>query len=269
MNRSVISWIVYDVANTVFNLGVVGLFLPIWISQSSDATDADLGFPIAISMGIVLIASPFLGALTDQLKGRVRTFTLLNIIAVSATFLIGIGESLQLGIAFFSLAFICVYLAELLYNAMLSEASTSRNRGRVGGIAAGVGNVGSLVIIIFALQHDGISNFVFQVVSVIFLFSALPIFLFFDEQRGNPIHSNRLVLNSAWYQIKRTWVYFKQYPKVPRFFMARYFYMIAVTTSSTFAVLYGIKTMKFTETEIELVFLIGILAAIPGTVMWG
>ena len=81
MNKSVVSWALYDVSNTVFNLGVVGLFLPLSINERQGTTDADLGFPIVVSMVIVLVASPFLGALTDQLKGRIRTFTLLNIVA--------------------------------------------------------------------------------------------------------------------------------------------------------------------------------------------
>ena len=53
------------------------------------------------------------------------------------------------------------------------------------------------------------------------------------------------------------------------FFIARYFYMIAVTTSSTFAVLYGIRTIGFSEKEVELVILIGVLVAIPSAVLWG
>ncbi|MCL0099826.1 hypothetical protein M1O55_03025, partial [Dehalococcoidia bacterium] len=61
MNKSVISWILYDVSNTVFNLGVLGLFLPLWINHRQGTTDADLGFPVAIAMVVVLILSPFLG----------------------------------------------------------------------------------------------------------------------------------------------------------------------------------------------------------------
>lgn len=267
--KSVVSWIVYDIANTVFNLGVVGLFLPMWISNNPNSTDADLGFPIAISMIVVLVVSPFLGALTDQIRGRVRTFTFLNIIAVAATFLIGMGGSIKSGIFFFSVAFICVYLAELLYNTMLSDASTPKNRGRVGGIAAAVGNIGSLAIILFALQHDGINSFVFQVISIIILFAVLPMAMFFSEKSSSFLEPRSPVLASTWHQVRTTFRYFQDYPRVSRYFLARYFYMIAITTSSTFAVLYGINTMKFTEREVEFVFLIGILVAIPGTVIWG
>ena len=113
MNKSVISWAFYDVANTAFNMGVVGLFLPLWINRQQGTTDADLGLPIAMSMLAILIISPFLGALTDQLKSSIRALTLLNIIAVVATFFIGVSEKLAVGIVLFSIAFVAVYLADV------------------------------------------------------------------------------------------------------------------------------------------------------------
>ena len=145
MNKSIVSWILYDVANTIFNMGIVGLFLPLWINERAGTTDADLGFPIAISMAIVLLGSPVLGALTDQARGRVRTFTVLNILAAPATFLIGSVSATTISLIAFSVAFICVYLAELIYNSMLEKASTEENRGKIGGIGIGLDRITMLL----------------------------------------------------------------------------------------------------------------------------
>ena len=272
MNRSVISWALYDIANTAFNLGVVGLFLPLWINRQQGTTDADLGFPIAISMVVILVISPFLGALTDQLKGRVRTLAILNIIAAITTFLIGFSETVIVGLLVFSIAFISVYLAELVYNALLEQASTPLNRGKVGGIAIGLGYMGALAVIGLALQYnDDSSNyrFEFQVIAVLFLVMAIPIAVFFEERQHSQNDRNRTVLKSTWIQIKQTWQYLREHQSVSKFFIARYFYMIAVTTGSTFGVLYGIKTIGFVERQVELILLIGILTSIPSAVFWG
>jgi len=272
VNRSVISWALYDIANTAFNLGVVGLFLPLWINRQQGTTDADLGFPIAISMVVILVISPFLGALTDQLKGRVRTLAILNIIAAITTFLIGFSETVIVGLLVFSIAFISVYLAELVYNALLEQASTPLNRGKVGGIAIGLGYMGALAVIGLALQYnDDSSNyrFEFQVIAVLFLVMAIPIAVFFEERQHSQNDRNRTVLKSTWIQIKQTWQYLREHQSVSKFFIARYFYMIAVTTGSTFGVLYGIKTIGFVERQVELILLIGILTSIPSAVFWG
>lgn len=272
MNKSVISWVLYDVANTVFNLGVLGLFLPLWINQRQGTTDADLGFPVAIAMIVVLVLSPFLGAFTDQSRGRIQTFTILNILAAIATFIFGFVNIISVNLAIFGAAFVCVYLAELLYNAMLSEASTPQNRGKIGGLGIGLGNLGSLALILLALQYEDINSdyaLAFRIIALIYLLAALPITFFFIRKPITTRRSEGLLFLSTWDQLKKTRAYFKQHPNVPRFLVARYFYMIAVTTGSTFAVLYGINTVGFTERQMELVMLLGILVAMPSAVMWG
>jgi UMF1 family MFS transporter len=272
MNKSVISWALYDMANTVFNLGVVGLFIPLLINRRHGTTDADLGFPIAISMAIVLILSPFLGALSDQLKGRIRTLTFLNITAAVSIFLIGLGKSLPTSLLFFSVSFVAVYLAEVVYNSLLADVSTTGNRGKIGGIAIGLGNLGSIPVVFLALQYGNFSSvdgLEFYVLGIFFIVTAFPISLFFIEQPRVLKNKSYSVIQATWLQIKQTKSHFKQNPKIIRFFLARYFYMMGVTTSSTFAVLYGIKTIGFTERQVELVLLAGIMVAIPSAVLWG
>lgn len=273
MNKSFISWAVYDIANTVFNMGVVGLFLPLWINHREGSTDADLGFPVAASMVIVLVSSPFLGALTDRLKSRILTFTVLNIAATGSIFVIGITENVPIILMFFSVSFVSVYLAELLYNAMLVEASTPENRGKLGGIGIGLGYMGSLVVILLALlygEFDPNYNFAFLAIAGIFILASLPITIFFIEDKRYHSQAKKHAMPSfIWFQIKWTWVHFSQRPKLLWFFISRYVYMIPVTTSGTFAVLYGIKTIGFNETEVELVLLLGTLFAIPGAMLWG
>ena len=273
MNKSVVSWALYDVANTVFNLGVVALFLPLTINERQGTTDADLGFPIAISMVIVLIASPFLGALTDQLKGRIRTFTVLNVVATISILLIGLSGTIMGALTFFSIAFVSVYLAELLYNSMLKDASTAENRGKIGGLGIALGYVGSLAVLLVALQYDEYdSNYssAFLGIALIYILAALPLTIFFDENNQDLARTKaHTLLSATWIQINRSWGLFKQSSTLLKYFIARYFYMVAVTTSSTFAVFYGLKTIGFTEREVELVMLLGTLFAIPGAMSWG
>ena len=272
MNKSIASWALYDMANTVFNLGVVGLFIPLLINRRQGTTDADLGFPIAISMVIVLVLSPFLGALSDQLKGRIRTLTFLNITAAVSIFLIGFGKNVSTSLLFFSISFASVYLAEVVYNSLLADASTTENRGKIGGIAIGLGNLGSIPVIFLALQYgnfNSVDGLEFYILGIFFIVTALPISLFFMERPRILKNKSHSVIQATWLQIKQTKSHFKEHPKVLRFFLARYFYMIGVTTSSTFAVLYGIKTIGFTERQIELVILAGVMVAIPSAVLWG
>ena len=115
-NKSIASWIVYDVANTVLNAGVVGLFMPLWITGENGGNDGDLGIPDALAMLIVFVLSPFLGALNDHVHNRKGLLFGFNLTVVIATFMIGVFDSLSFGLLFFCIAFIALNLAELIYN---------------------------------------------------------------------------------------------------------------------------------------------------------
>mgnify|MGYP001269133610 FL=1 len=272
LNKSVVSWLLYDISNTVFNFGVVGVFLSLWINQQPGTTDADLGNPVRISNILVLIISPFLGTLTDQLKGRVSIFTILNIVAALATFWIGFIENVKVGLTFFCVAYVCIYLAELLYNAMLSDASTPDNRGKIGGLGIAIGYFGCLFLIYLGLKLEDVApnyDLAFHVIGVIILLATLPITFFFSETTQYISKTQKQIFVSVRDQITGTISHFRDNPTLLKFFIARFFYMTAVLTSATFAVMYGTKTIQFSAREVQYVFLFGSIFAIPGAYLWG
>jgi UMF1 family MFS transporter len=272
-NKSIASWIIYDVANTVFHAGVVGLFMPLWITGEKGGNDGDLGFPVALAMLIVFLVSPFWGAILDHVASRRPLLFGLNITVAIATFMIGMFDSLNVGILFFCIAFIALNLAELIYNSLLVEVSTPETRGKIGGIGIGFGYLGAIVVVGFGLylEYAGLTYaFGFKIAGIIVLVMALPITLFLSESRPDPSTPKRVsILRETRLQMRQTLAYFREFPYIRQFFIARYFYMVTAMSLSTFAVLYGTETVGFTPTEIQLVLLAGILVAIPGAVMWG
>ena len=67
---SVVGWVLYDLANTIFSLNIVSLYFSLWVVNVMGAGDADYGFANSISMAVIFFASPLLGALTDQAPRR-------------------------------------------------------------------------------------------------------------------------------------------------------------------------------------------------------
>ncbi|MEE9171417.1 MAG: MFS transporter, partial [candidate division NC10 bacterium] len=62
----VVSWALYDFANTIFSLNIVSLYFALWIS--TDLQGGEYLFPptFALSMLAVALVAPFLGHLADQ-----------------------------------------------------------------------------------------------------------------------------------------------------------------------------------------------------------
>ena len=63
---AVAGWIIYDVGNTLFFTGVVGLFFPLWVTQEMSGNDATVGYTLSLAMSVVLVLGPLLGAVSDQ-----------------------------------------------------------------------------------------------------------------------------------------------------------------------------------------------------------
>src|SRR5581483_5168410 len=70
--RAVASWILYDLANTIFSMGVVSLYFSLYVRDAVGERRADSAYGVitAISMGIIFVISPLLGAMTDRARRR-------------------------------------------------------------------------------------------------------------------------------------------------------------------------------------------------------
>src|SRR5687768_3335300 len=144
--RAVTGWVLYDLANTIFSMGVISLLFPLWIRDAvgPERADARYGVITAISMGIIFFLSPLLGAMTDRARRRMPFLFVSTLICVALTTLLGRGPFLLTAVLFIIAN--AAYQAGLqFYDALLPEVSTPENRGRVGGIGVGIGHFGSYI----------------------------------------------------------------------------------------------------------------------------
>lgn len=70
--RSVVSWVLYDLANTIFSMSIVSLYFSLYIRDvvGPERADRIYGFTTTASMGIIFVLSPLLGAVTDRAPRR-------------------------------------------------------------------------------------------------------------------------------------------------------------------------------------------------------
>ena len=99
-SSKIISWIIYDCCNSLFHTGIVGLFLPLWITITNGGTDAHYGFAVALAMSIVILGSPLVGYLHDTKFNRYTGLAWLTGLSAASIFILGIGNvSLSLGLS--------------------------------------------------------------------------------------------------------------------------------------------------------------------------
>ena len=141
---SVISWALYDLANTTFSINIVSLYFSLWVVNEMGGADADYGYANSFSMALLFFTAPILGAFSDQ-AGRRKPFLLTTtLLCVTMTALLGAG-GLALSLALFIGANYMFQGGLIFYDSLLPAVSTEENRGRVSGLGIGLGYLGSFI----------------------------------------------------------------------------------------------------------------------------
>ena len=280
--RAVVSWVLYDLANTIFSMGVVSLYFSTYVRDQvgPERADTTYGLITAISMGLIFIASPLLGAMTDRARRRMPFLITSTLICVILTALLARGGFFLTAVLFIG-ANIAYQAGLQFYDALLPEVSTEENRGRISGIGVGVGYLGSYIAVglgLAAVFGSDDKPFLFLMIACFFLLFALPCF-FFVKERGNPNPRpvfNLAVIRESTAETLRTLRSGSQYPGLVRFLVGRVFYTDAINTVISIMALYTINVAVSTglstqdgEEQAKRILMTAITFAVIGGFSWG
>jgi UMF1 family MFS transporter len=229
--RSTASWVIYDLANTIFALGVVGLYFSDWL-LSEDQPDSALAAVQIAAAAVVVFIAPWVGARSDVRGRRVPTLVVTTIAAVIATALLAAGP-VWLTLVMLWIAVVSVNTGSVVYDTLLVDVSDEDNRGRVSGWGVGIGYIGSFIGLGLGLLALDVLDWgypgAFRLMAIAFLVFAIPSFLFVHERPGvanAPLPKVRDIMA----RLIRSWRAARGYDGVVRFLIGRFFYTDAINT---------------------------------------
>lgn len=157
--RPVLSWCLYDWANSVLATIIFTFIFAVYFSRGIVGDEAlgsvYWGYAIGIAGGIIAIAGPILGAISDARGPRKPLLGLLTIITVIASvalfFALPDEGYIAYALIWVGVATIGFELAQAQYNAMLSDIAPADKVGRISGWAWALGYFGGLVCLVIAL----------------------------------------------------------------------------------------------------------------------
>jgi len=195
---SLFSWLLFDLANTVYAFVIPGLYFSIWLVSEQGWTDQSLGFAISGAMVIVAVTGPWVGARSDGAQGKKLILLITTLLCVISTFLLG-TFTIHVSVFLFILSLIGFNLGSVVYDALLISVSTEKNRGRISGLGVAFGYIGSLIGFGVAtiLQNQGLGYVeIFRSVALLFLFFSLPAFFYIKEKKLTDIKSEVKISDS-------------------------------------------------------------------------
>ena len=277
--KAVVGWVLYDLANTIFSMGVVSLYFSLWVRDQVGANRADTVYGIitAVSMGIIFLVSPLLGAMTDRAPRRMPFLIASTLICVFFTALLARAGFWATALCFV-LGNVAYQAGTQFYDALLPEVSNEENRGRIGGIGVGVGYLGSYIAVALGLLlHTEDKARLFLAIALAFLVFSIPCFLWVKE-RGNP-RPRRIdwqMVRDSTSQTVRTLKSGKDYPGLVRFLVGRVFYTDSINTVISIMALYTVNVAVSTglteeqgQKQAQLIMLFAITFAVAGGFFWG
>ncbi len=276
--REVVSWVVYDLANTIFALGVVGLYFSDWMLSENQPDSALATAQIAAAV-VVIFAAPWIGARSDVLGKRIPALVVTTVVAVAATFFLATGPVLLTFILLW-VALVAVNTGGVVYDALLVDVSTEENRGWVSGLGVGIGYVGSFIGLGLGLLALDVLDWgfpgAFRLIAIAFFVFAIPTFVFVKERPGRA-DVDLPSIGDIVPGLIRSWRTASRYPGVVRFLTGRFLYTDAINTLiGGFLALFVIDELGLDRRFFTALMAVAITAAIVGgitagrlTIRWG
>ena len=265
---AIASWSLYDFANTIFSMNVISLYFALWVTVDHGGQDIFYSAALSGSMFAVAISVPLFGAISDQTGRRRGPLTLLTIISVIATALIGQASQLWAGICLFVIANYCYQSALVFYNGMLPAVSRHSSVGMVSGYGVALGYMGSIagLLLIKPFVETGGRPAAFLPTALMFLIFALPCFFFVKDPDPKPF---RIDTGKAFRTLKNTLVNAAQYHVLLKFIGIHFLILDVVNTVIAFIAVYANKVIGFTDSQITTFLILSTTFAMLGSWLIG
>ena len=287
-----LAWYLYDFANTSFTVLMVTALFPIFFKNL--VTDVFLdggfmgtafwGYAGSITMIIIALTSPVLGAIADSSGSKKKFLTLYTALCVffNALLFFTTRGSFFLGIPIWAWAFVIFIIANIgfqgalpFYNAWLPEISDENTIGRIGGIGFAAGYVGAMLTIIIALisvtMFGTDSTIPFLLGALFFLVFSIPSIMGLKSRPGTkkPEEEGKSYIAIGFGRVGKTLREIKNYQGLPLFMVAYFLFSDAITTIIYYAALFGSEVYAFSTTDILIFFAVTQLTAVPGAFIFG
>lgn len=285
--KQIISWSLYDWANSTFSTTVMAGVFPIFFQQywstASDVTVSTWYLGLANSLASIAVASlaPFLGAIADKASVKKRLlifFAFIGIISTGALSMVGQGYW-KIAAVFYVVASVGFMSANIFYDSLLPSVASKQKRDFVSSLGYSLGYIGGGILFLVNVamylkpQFFGIADapsaikLSFLTVAVWWAIFTLPILIFVKEKA--PANDIGIIksISAGWIQLLSTLKRIRELKVVTTFLIAYWLYIDGVDTIIRMSVDYGTSLGFTTSTLITLLLMVQFIA-FPATLIY-
>jgi UMF1 family MFS transporter len=273
----VASWVVFDLATTVFSYVVLTRYFNEWIVIELNQPDYLIGL-VALAVALALVIGlPFFGALADRAGRHKPLLAAFTVASVAGTAVLGVVDSVGLALVVAGVAIFAFNSAEAQYHPLLGSVAAPRWQSFVSGLGIAIGYAGTLIVIGIFLLFGGLvqggNQGAFVPAAGLYLAFALPCLLFVRDRRprlrgSEAGHGVGGVAREAMRDLVASLRRARGHPH-GRLLVARFLYVDAIATIVAFMTVYARRTGDFASLDLDALLLISTAFAIAGAVAAG
>ena len=274
-SKQLFGWMMYDFANSAFTTIIVTVVYSVYFINHIVIGEAGYGEmlwgrAIGISMTLVALTAPILGAVADFSRSK-KKFLFINcyltVIFTAMLFFVKEGQ-VFLGMLFFIIANYGFNSANVFYDAFLPEITTSKDIGKVSGFGWALGYLGGLLSLLVSLLLIKYNvRYVFPMIAFhFFIFSLFTMFWLKEVQRPS---KRTNYLRTAYTRVITTVKNIRRYPQLLKYMLSYFIYNDGITTVIVFASIYGITRYVMTTKDMLIYFILAQFTSIIGSVAFG
>jgi UMF1 family MFS transporter len=288
LRKPVLSWALYDWANSAFATTVMAGFFPVFYGaigkgMSPEASQFRLTLSISIASAVVAVMAPILGAIADRGGNRKKfltTFAALGIVMTAALYVVQQGQWL-FGLLLYALGTVGFSGANVFYDSMLVDVAEEEEFDLVSAYGFSVGYLGGGLLFTlnvlmtlfpdaFGLPDQGTAVRVsFVSVAVWWAVFSLPVLLFVKETPAPDRASKLQMVREGLGQLLQTLRQIRHL-KILLIFLAGYWlYIDAVNTVIKMAVFFGDTVLSLPPQSLIVALLLTQFVAFPAALGFG
>ena len=275
LTKDVFNWSLFDFANSTFATIIVAFVYAIYFKKvvALNLPVADLYWSTAINISMIIVAvlSPVLGAASDYYSSKKKYlffFTFLSIIATALLYFVTEGMIFW-GILLFILANIGFQAGLGFYDAFIKEISEFKNYNKVSSFGYAIGYLGSLASLAAVIVLQDSPRLTFLACAVMFLIFSIPIFLFVKEHKKAVPSENPNFISIGLKRTLDTIKHVNKYKNIRLFLLSYFLYIDGVNTIIFFSANFAQTTLNFEIKDLILFFIIVQVTALLGSFLFG